>query len=660
MAISKIVYKSSDEAEGEVWMDVTGDNPATDNMLVGTRATGANGETVQGAVVTAPASTSNPEMDGTAAPGTASTYSRGDHVHPTDTSRAPTSHASSATTYGTGSSSYYGHLKLSDSTSSTSGTSGGIAATPSAVKAVMDAIPSVPSAYTSNPAMDGTASAGSSTSWAKGDHVHPTDTSRAPTSHSSSSNVYGLGTSGAYGHLKLSDSTTSTSSTNGGVAATPAAVKAVADAIPTVPSASTTTPSMDGTASYGSGTTWARADHVHPTDTSRAPTDHASSAQTYGKGSNVNYGHVKLTDATDSTSGSDGGVAATPAAVKAAYDLANGKQSPATTLAGYGITDAATSAELSTFVRPNILDNWYFIGGGSQQGGGQFPVNQRGATSYSGGVYGVDRWKAVMSNSTVSIQSAGLRITATASLASGNRLLYQVLESPGTIAGKTLTFSFYVSEYSGSSIRASIRYVLSGTTTHNTVIITGTGLYKVTATIPSGVTDIQVCFLTLNDASMASGSYFTIEAVKLEVGSTQTLAHYDSANSVWVLNEVPNYQQELAKCQRYFIKLGYRSDSTYVSPIGAGYASSATSFRLMIPLPVTMRASPSIEYLGTTNVSTFRAVQGGNAISLTSISFVYHNDGVLAVCTVETGLTTNDIYLLQFNNSVGFYLSADL
>lgn len=36
-----------------------------------------------------------------------------------------------------------------------------------------------------------------------------------------------------------------------------------------IPVASTTTPSMDGSASYGSGTTWARADHVHPTDTSR-------------------------------------------------------------------------------------------------------------------------------------------------------------------------------------------------------------------------------------------------------------------------------------------------------------------------------------------------------------------------------------------------------
>lgn len=39
-------------------------------------------------------------------------------------------------------------------------------------------VPTPPSAYTSNPAMDGTASAGSSSNYAKGDHVHPTDTSR--------------------------------------------------------------------------------------------------------------------------------------------------------------------------------------------------------------------------------------------------------------------------------------------------------------------------------------------------------------------------------------------------------------------------------------------------------------------------------------------------
>ena len=57
----------------------------------------------------------------------------------------------------------------------------------------------------------------------------------------------------------------------------------------------------------------------------KAPTSHAASTTAYGAGTGSNYGHVKLSDATDSTSGESGGVAATPAAVKAAYDLANGK-----------------------------------------------------------------------------------------------------------------------------------------------------------------------------------------------------------------------------------------------------------------------------------------------------------------------------------------------
>ena len=39
-------------------------------------------------------------------------------------------------------------------------------------------IPTVPSASTSTPLVDGTASAGSSSNWSRGDHVHPTDTTR--------------------------------------------------------------------------------------------------------------------------------------------------------------------------------------------------------------------------------------------------------------------------------------------------------------------------------------------------------------------------------------------------------------------------------------------------------------------------------------------------
>lgn len=49
------------------------------------------------------AGTGNPAMDGVASPGSAATWSRSDHVHPTDTSRAAASHthAASGVTAGT-------------------------------------------------------------------------------------------------------------------------------------------------------------------------------------------------------------------------------------------------------------------------------------------------------------------------------------------------------------------------------------------------------------------------------------------------------------------------------------------------------------------------------------------------------------------------------
>lgn len=56
---------------------------------------------------------------------------------------------------------------------------------------------------------------------------------------------------------------------------------------------------------------------------SKAPTNHASTVTTYGKGTLTNYGHVKLSDSILSTSDTAGGTAATPGAVKKAYDLAN-------------------------------------------------------------------------------------------------------------------------------------------------------------------------------------------------------------------------------------------------------------------------------------------------------------------------------------------------
>ena len=94
------------------------------------------------------ASSATPQDLGVAAAGSSADFSRADHVHDMP----------SASDIGA-------YVKPS----------GGIPASDLA----SGVIPTVPTAYTSNPEMDGTASPGSSTSWAKGDHVHPTDTSRA-------------------------------------------------------------------------------------------------------------------------------------------------------------------------------------------------------------------------------------------------------------------------------------------------------------------------------------------------------------------------------------------------------------------------------------------------------------------------------------------------
>lgn len=58
-------------------------------------------------------------------------------------------------------------------------------------------------------------------------------------------------------------------------------------------------------------------------DVGAAPKAHATTATTYGIGTSSNYGHVKLSDSTSSTSAASSGIAASPKAVKAAYDLAN-------------------------------------------------------------------------------------------------------------------------------------------------------------------------------------------------------------------------------------------------------------------------------------------------------------------------------------------------
>lgn len=102
-----------------------------------------------------------------------------------------------------------------------------------------------------------------------------------------------------------------------------------------VPVAATADPLMDGTAAVGTSAKWAKEDHVHPTDTSRAA---ASDLTALAGRVDTAEGDIDALEGRMDTAESD---------IDA---LESGKADVATTLAGYGITDAYTKSEVDAKV----------------------------------------------------------------------------------------------------------------------------------------------------------------------------------------------------------------------------------------------------------------------------------------------------------------------
>lgn len=179
-------------------------------------------------------------------------------------------------------------------------------------------------------------------------------------------------------------------------------------------------------------------------------------------------------------------------------------------------------------INPNLLDNWYFVGGGSQQGGGQFPINQRGATSgqTTNNSYGLDRWKWSYGSSigTWSLVNAGLTLTPVDSVQ-----MIQLCRSLTEFPQRRLTASVLFSD--GTFCSGSETLDANGTTQYwsgNNVVLRSVNY------------DFRVIVYETK----------TIIAVKLELGDQQTLAKNlgTAASPNWVLNETPDYATELLKC----------------------------------------------------------------------------------------------------------------
>lgn len=195
-----------------------------------------------------------------------------------------------------------------------------------------------------------------------------------------------------------------------------------------------------------------------------------------------------------------------------------------------GAVKAAMDGKVPVYgMGENLLRNWYFVGGGTP---GKFPINQRGLTTYTAAGYCIDGWTC--GNSTYGsreIVSGGIKVTGVASW----HPLYQ-----------------YFDDVTTSMLYPNTVVTLSALTDTGE-LLTATGLITtsgISAQNENGFIQAAYENTTNHVRFQIRGFYgksITIAAAKLEVGTQQTFAHLE--NGSWVLNEIPDYEEELIKCQ---------------------------------------------------------------------------------------------------------------
>lgn len=245
---------------------------------------------------------------------------------------------------------------------------------------------------------------------------------------------------------------------------------------------------------------------------------------------------------------------------------------------------AVTWSKLSDESRPihqNILDNPNFAD----------PINQRGKTIYtisSGNTaYCVDRW-IFGYGITVEPVSEGLQLTSKGSRFSfiGQKLPSGLLSG---LRGKMCTVS--------ALVKASGGQVNLGRVNNSATLDVGTDHFALATTsfVWPYAADSWSDVINIGFPNGAAiGSTITVAAIKLELGTEQTLTHQDAGGN-WILNDPPpNKALELAKCQMYF----RRVRAAFLSVHDAGISSGNSNVLISVPTPVPMRATPTVTVTG--------------------------------------------------------------
>ena len=328
-------------------------------------------------------------------------------------------------------------------------------------------------------------------------------------------------------------------------------------------------------------------------------------------------------------------------------------------------------------VNPNLLDNWYFGHPVNQRGG---KIIQQGVNIYSdstletligpaayacpvveltstyakvqdakntssyyyaapgnvvqgytGQGYGIDRWK-IGSNGTLTIQNGYITFSSNDEI---SRNLEEYLE--GLPAG-TYTLSALVENGAGA------RLVAGANDTYYNANISDDSKQVVSVMFVKTTTGPFTAYLQCPNKAV---SWFS---VKLELGTQQTLAHQE--NGVWALNEIPDYGEQLRRCQRYYQRL--KASSGYMR-FGISQPYTDTAAGVFILLQGEMRTAPTMSSGGNFALFAGSAFHGVN-LSLDTTS--PYNVTLKATGTGLPGISAQLLANADTNAYIEF--SADL
>lgn len=260
-----------------------------------------------------------------------------------------------------------------------------------------------------------------------------------------------------------------------------------------------------------------------------------------------------------------------------------------------------------------------------------FRINQRGETAWSIGTthaYFVDRWYSARTN--LSLSDDGLMLAWNGTDGSDGWIQEKV--ETKALFGKTVTISvnandkiYTITDTIPETVNASTTKLIEGTT------------MAVSLTNHGGNTFAVVLHSTSTTPSL-------IRWIKCELGRIATPF------------VPPDPATELLKCQRYFIRL-----KNAFGWIGSGFTNK-TLARCVIPLPTTMRISPTVTLNGKIYANTPTGLGVAAAECTTARSDIaYMQNAIGASFDLPEGSTSVEPCFMQFRDSESYIdISAEL